>query len=177
MGGACSQTRCLPPAHCWGLDWTGVCGHLPFSPEQQSLWSEAGPCQNCLQTTRFVALPLMGSGECVLEGVGLQENQGKGRAYGTSKVPTGLLQDGTCNCQRPRQVKLEGADLPKPLRAEHLLSAAWTELAAAVLPPTGVLVSRLGSQGEKGCPPPPFFFLEKSLNHLCSSSICSQISK
>lgn len=55
VGGAYSQTRCLPSAHCWGCSWIGMCGYLPLSPGQESLWSGAGPCQGCLHIDRLVA--------------------------------------------------------------------------------------------------------------------------
>lgn len=29
--GACSQTSCMPPAHCWGFCLTDMCGYLPLS--------------------------------------------------------------------------------------------------------------------------------------------------
>lgn len=44
--GACSQTRCLPPAHCWGCSWIGGCGCLPLSLGQGSLWSVLAPVRD-----------------------------------------------------------------------------------------------------------------------------------
>lgn len=31
VGEACSQSLCLPPAHCRGSSQTGACGYLPLS--------------------------------------------------------------------------------------------------------------------------------------------------
>lgn len=69
VGMAFSQDCCLPPAQCGGLSGTGVCGYLPLSPGQESLWSGACPCPGCLHLTRLVA-PAKG----ILEGPGKQEN-------------------------------------------------------------------------------------------------------
>ena len=55
VGGACSQTRCLPPAHCWGYSQTSVCGYLTLCPGQESLGSGASPCWDCLAHARLVA--------------------------------------------------------------------------------------------------------------------------
>ena len=62
---ACSQTSCLPLAHCWGCSLTGVCGYLSLSPGQESLWRGAGSCWGCLHTAMLVA-PLwrVASQEC-----------------------------------------------------------------------------------------------------------------
>ena len=46
-GGACSQTRCLPSAHCSHCSGAGVCGYLSISPMRESLWSGPGHCWGC----------------------------------------------------------------------------------------------------------------------------------
>ena len=53
VGGACSQTRCLPPAHCWGCSQTGVCGFLPHSWDR-SHFGVVLVRQGCLYAARLV---------------------------------------------------------------------------------------------------------------------------
>ena len=54
VGRSFSQTSCLPPAHCRGHSWTGVCGYLPLSLGEgitfEWYWPLSGllaPCQAC----------------------------------------------------------------------------------------------------------------------------------
>jgi len=84
VGRACSQTQCLPLAHCWSHSWTGLCGYLTLSPEQESLWSGTGPCWGCLHTARLVALLWMGSSQGHIGG-GRSVEYG-GRVHGAIKV-------------------------------------------------------------------------------------------
>lgn len=94
MGKAHSQTRCLPPAHCWCFSRTGVSGYLPFTPGQKSLWNCAGPYQGCLHTAMFMASLQMGPGQGHFGGGSVfRRIQGQGRSV--SKVCVGVLWEGT----------------------------------------------------------------------------------
>ena len=44
------------PAHCWGHSQSGVCGYLPLSLGQDSLWSGVGPCMGYLHSARLLVL-------------------------------------------------------------------------------------------------------------------------
>ena len=59
VGGACSQTRGLPPAHCWGCSQTSICGYLTLSQGLESCWRGDGSRQGYLHTNRLVALLCM----------------------------------------------------------------------------------------------------------------------
>lgn len=55
-GRAHSQTRCLPPAHCWGHSRAGIYGYLLPTPGQELLWIRTGHCGGCLHNATFVVL-------------------------------------------------------------------------------------------------------------------------
>ena len=69
VGGNCNQIQCLSLAHCWGYSPTGVCGYLPLTLGQESLWNGDDPFCACLHGWALAKEVLMETG--------LQENKGE----------------------------------------------------------------------------------------------------
>lgn len=62
-----------------------VCGYFFFTLRKRSLWSNGGPCLNCLPTARLMTLPWMGSGQEHILWSGSTKLQ-RGKACSVSKL-------------------------------------------------------------------------------------------
>ena len=152
MGGACSQIRCLPPAHCWDHSQTGMCGYLLLSLKPETLWSGAGSCWGWLHSARLVAPLWVALAKGVL--------RTWGQVPDVSKVCVGLRWEETWS-----QAWMEGACLQENVGVGHTVSKLSRACWFCTGSPTGVCVSRLWGGGEKWCQPAPLF-LKKSPKEL-----------
>lgn len=85
----CIPTRCLPTAHCWTCSLIDMCGFLPLSLGQDSLWSGVGSFQDCLHKALWMYSyqGWVGRGESA--------EKCRGRTFNVSKVCSSLLLEET----------------------------------------------------------------------------------
>ena len=110
-----------------------VCGYLLLSLGQKAIWGGVGLLWGCLHTARLMSLLWMGSGHGCIGGRRSTGEHGGG-VCSTSKVSTGLLQEGTCICPKllHRPAGLEEVDPHKSVGVGHAVGKTGGECSHCV---------------------------------------------